>query len=335
MQLALGRRALQGVVAAAVSAVLSGATGNPAQRDENCAAATPASTVTYTSPFGQQRPVAADSAEWRIHLSKWRPSKWPPQQFTFELKNDKTSAVSDLTFDAWGPASKALQVNQVDEIHIFSDKLLILGRAGANSSEAVIVQLPSGKILDRFACFMPAVSPTSRFMAFLKSFPGHPGPVSVTAEYLVYSLSRSGSNSPNLRAIYPPGATTTAGSNLVPGLESLVHWISSDRIFWLDAKTLAFADQYHGEVRLVLADLNDEVQSPSVRTETLDPSGLLDLANCRHRYSAADLKNLSRDSSALLRVKELVLTSQKPGFICVRFDSNPCLTRTELTLKAP
>src|SRR6185437_4636045 len=101
MQLALGRRALQGVVAAAVSAVLSGATGNPAQRDENCAAATPASTVTYTSPFGQQRPVAADSAEWRIHLSKWRPSKWPPQQFTFELKNDKTSAVSDLTFDAW------------------------------------------------------------------------------------------------------------------------------------------------------------------------------------------------------------------------------------------
>ncbi len=51
-------------------------------------------------------------------------------------------------------------------------------------------------------CFMPALSPGHRFLAFLKDFPGYPGPVQITAEYIVYDLTRSAEyNRPHFKAV--------------------------------------------------------------------------------------------------------------------------------------
>lgn len=335
MRLVLVTRAVESIAVVITSTALLGSARTPTMPDDTCATATSSAPVSYTTSFGQQQVLSASSAKWGIRLVAFQPSIWPPRQFTFAVKNEKTTAAGQLTFDAWG-SSDSLQVNQIDEIHIFGDKLLIIGRAGANSSEADVVELPSGKILDRFPCFMPAVSPGSRFVAFLKSFPGHPGPVSVSAEYLVYSLvDGPASRGAHLRAVYPPGATTAPGGNLLPGLDSPVHWISSERLFWIDADTVAFTDHYPGQDELVLVNLGDAVQAPDVRTETIPADKLIDLDRCRSRYSAADLESISRDPSGLIRVKEIALISKESGYLCLRFDTSPCLTRTEFTVKAP
>jgi len=327
-----------------VSTKLLGSGASPPRQQQTCVGITPPP-PTYIIPFGQQHQVEAESAQWRIRLAEWQPSGWPAKQFTFELKSEKNRAVSQLTLRAWDPPPQALQLNQIDEIEIFSDRLLILGRASASLSEADVVELPSGKILDRFPCFMPVVSPDHRFVAFLKSFPGHPGAVSVNAEYLVYSLAQSSIyNRPHSErgaiydagwAVYPPGATNAPGSNLVPGLGSPVHWISSGRLFWLDAKTLTFTDHYPGENRLVSVNLSQEVQAPIVRTEVISPSDLIDLGRCRSAYSEEDLKTVSNDPSGLIRVREISLAPERPDHVCLRFDPAPCLTRTEVTLKLP
>lgn len=342
MRLLLTHWGPRGVASMLLWASLLGTAVTPSERVQTCAGKTPLSPVTYATTFGQQQQVAADSARWRIHLTEWQPSQWPPQQFTFDLKNERTSAVSQLRLPAWDSASEALQVNQIDEIDIFEDRLLILGRAAASSSEAVVVEVPSGKILDRFPCFMPLVSPDHRFVAFLKSFPGHAGPVSVNAEYLVYSLAQNSTyNRPHFEAgktydagwaVYPPGATNASGENLVSGLDSPVHWISSGRLFWLDAKTLAFTDRYPGENRLVVVDLSSGLRSPLVRTEALNPSDLVDLEHCRNNYPAGDWKGVSSDPSGLIRVREITPIPGRPGYVCLRFDPNACLARTELTL---
>jgi hypothetical protein len=287
-------------------------------------------------PFGQQRPVSAESSEWQVRLTGWHPTKWPPQQFRLEVKNKNSGSVSQLALNAWGGATgQALELNQIDEMGIFENKLLILGRASANSSEADILELPSGKALDRFPCFMPVVSPDNQFVGFLKSFPGHPGPVSVSAEYLIYSLAHIPTGSSPVRAVYPPGATNAPDSNLVPGLDSPVHWISSEHLFWLDAQTLAFADRYQGEQHVVVVDLSHGIPAPIVRTETINLGDLIDLENCRKQYSPGDFTNVSRDPSSLVHVQGISHVLQSPGYLCLRFQASPCLARTELTVQAP
>lgn len=324
------------IVALAVTftAILSGVRPSMAV-DDACESSRSPTPVGYTAFFGRQHGLAASSAEWSVRLVAWQPSTWPPRQFTFEAKNRKAAIAKRLAFGAWGSLD-SLQVNQIDEIHTFRDKLLIIGRAGANSSEADIVDLKSGKILDRFSCFMPAVSPDSSFVAFLKSFPGHPGAVSVNAQYRVYSLLDDPANHrPPLRAVYPPDATTAPGGNLTPGMDSPAHWISSGRLFWIDASTVAFTDHYPGQDELVLVNLSDSHKEPVLHTQKLPVGELVDLQRCQSRYSAAELKNIALDLAGMIRVKEIDAMPGKPGSICLRLDANPCLTRTELILEAP
>jgi hypothetical protein len=321
----------QGVSLTIMTMLVLASRGDATRPDEGCAISKVQSFVTYASSFGQQHTVMAESKEWRIRLAGWQPAAWPPRQFTFQVKNERTGTSRQLTFDAWG-STRALQVNQVDEIHVFGNKFLLLGRAGANSSEVDIMELPSGKILDRFSSFMPAVSPDRRFVAFLKVFPGHPGPVSINAEYLIYSLD---TGSDHLRAVYPPGATTAPGGNLVPGLDSPVHWISSERLFWIDASTVVFTDHYPGEDKLVVVKSSGGTRAPVVRTETLPAGELIELERCRTHYSAKDLTSVSLDPSGLIRVKEIAFDAHEPGHVCLRFEPNPCLTRMELAVQVP
>lgn len=304
-----------------------------------------ASSQSYNSFFGQQISLKAESPEWQVQLVKWQPSKWPPEKFTFEVANTKRGAVSRLSFSAWSANSSALQVNQIDEIAVIpgQNRFLVLGRAGASSSEADLIGLPSGEILDRFPCFMPVVSPDRRLLAFVKPFPGHPGPVTVTAEYLVYDLTRSPSyNRPHFVPgvtydagwpVYPPGATNAVGSNLVPGLSSPFHWLSSKGLFWLDARRLTFTDRYNYQESFVVVDMSYGIHSPLARTEVLNPSDLVDLQKCKTNYSPDDYARMLRDPSGLIDVQQISLAPKWPGHVCLRFQPNPCLTQPELALE--
>lgn len=302
------------------------------------------SSPSYNSFFGRQVSLKAKSPEWQVQLVKWQPSKWPPEKFTFEVTNAKGGAVSRLSLPAWNSTS-ALQVDQIDEITVIpgQNRFLVLGRPGASSSEADLIGLPSGEILDRFPCFMPVVSPDRRFLAFVKPFPGHPGPVAVTAEYLVYDLTQSPSyNRPHFIPgvtydagwpVYPPGTTNAVGSNLVPGLNSPVHWLSSRGLFWLDARRLTFTDRYNYQDRFVVVDMSYGIHSPLVRTEVLNAGDLLDLQKCKTNYSADDYARMLRDPSGLIDVQQISLAPKWPGHVCLRFQPSPCLTQPELALK--
>jgi len=72
-----------------------------------------------------------------------------------------------------------------------------------------------------------------------------------------------------------------------------------------------------------------------VRTKLLNTSGLIDLQRCRNNYSPEDLKNISADPSGLIRVQQISPAPETPGYVRLRFDPSPCLTRTELTLELP
>lgn len=185
--------------------------------------------LSYDLPYvGRQPPVKGRSPDWLITLTGRQ--KYAPriscEGFVFSLKSERNGTASQFTI-----CTAALQVDEIDVIN--SSRALILGRLGANFPTAEVVDLPSGRVLDEFWCFMPVISPGHRFLAFLKSFPGHPGPVAVEAEYLVYDLKRSAAyNREHLRTgvtydagwpVYPPGATNAEVENLKPGMDSPVH----------------------------------------------------------------------------------------------------------------
>lgn len=316
-----------------------------AQENASCPPANATQVASYATRYGQQKALAAKSPDWGVQLIRWEPATWPPQQFEFEIRNVATKATSHITVPAWGPDKNALQLHQIDQVNIFADRLLVVGRQTANFSEADVLELPSGIIVDQFRCFMPAVSPDRHFIAFIKPFPGHPGPVSVTAEYLVYDLtespefnrsrSKSGVTYDAGLPVYPPGATNAPGSNVVPGTDSPVHWIASDQLYWLDPTTLAFADRYEREVDLVTVKLRGGLYSPQARTAVLNRSLLLDLSQCRNRYSDEDMKKIAHDPSALIHLQQIAPAAGHPGYVCLRLETSACLTTASLMVKVP
>jgi hypothetical protein len=298
----------------------------------------------YSSFFGRQSPVTGKSSDWQIALVKRErySSCIYGGVFLFSLKSGRSGAASQFRL-----CTEALQVDEIDLVS--GTRALILGRAGANFPTADVVELPSGKVLDEFSCFMPMASPGHRFLAFLKSFPGHPGPVAVGAEYIVYDLTRSAVyNRPHFKPgttydegwpIFPPGATNATGENLKPGLDSPVHWVSSARLFWLDPRTLAFADFFPGRDRLVVVDLRNGIKKPTIRTLELDPSEIVDLGGCRTLVAPSDLKSLSRDPAALVRVTSVNTLAGSPGVLCLHFSAvnlpAACLKRSDLMVRVP
>lgn len=315
-----------------------------------CSGVKPLPPPSYASFFGRQRPVEGESREWRIRLAAWSPSKWPPQRFTFSVKNNITGATYRLTFPGWASPSRSLRVAQVDEIDpLGHDRALILGRLDANLPVANVVALPSGALLDHFLCLWPALSPDKRFLAFVKPFPGHPGPVSITNEYLIYDLARGPAyNRPHFKPgrvygagwpIYPPGATNAAGENMVPGLAAPGHRLSSSRLFWLGPATLAFTDYYDGVDRLVVARIPRGIRAPVVHTVALRPSEILDLGRCKKAIAPSDFSRWSRDPAALIQVTQISPAPAEAGAACLffsaRLEPSSCFRVTNLKVGLP
>lgn len=189
----------------------------------------------------------------RVELVGKSSSQVCSPQFSFKLTRRHGGGDSNFAFCNY--------TEQVDEIDLIGEaRLLVLGRAAASAPVASILDLPSGKIVDHFMCFMPAVSPDHHFLAFVKSFPGHPGPVEISAEYLVYDLTRSPEDNrhvPNSldsdagQVAYPVGAPNTPGSNILPEGQPYHRWASRG-LFWIDRLKFAFGDEFGGHTALVV-----------------------------------------------------------------------------------
>ncbi len=307
------------------------------QTEGECRPATARQKPSYESFFGRQASVEAESPEWRIVLARTDHSPSCPNQFTFSVSKRRESAVSQFKI--------CNESAQVDEVGIIGkNKALILGRATASISVATAVELPSGKVADHFMCFLPALSPNHRFLAFIKMFPPHPGPVAISDEYLVYDLTRDGEyNRPHFKVgvgydpgwpLYPPGATNAIGENVVPE-GSPFHSRSSQALFWLDDDTLAFADFFQGRNNLVVANLSRGVRYADVRTLSLDPSQLIDLDQCRKTTAPSDFESWSKEPAGLIRVSEIELVPDRPGMACLVFVPSPCLRYATFIAKLP
>jgi hypothetical protein len=192
---------------------------------------------------------------------------------------------------------------------------------------------------------VPALSPTHHFLAFIKSFPGHPGPMAVSDEYLIYDLTRPPSYnrlhpSPSVTSeadlpMYPPGARNAPGDNLIPGIESPAHWAMSSGLFWVGPDDVAFVDLFQGQSRLVSVSLSQGATAPLVRTLYLNPSELVDLQACQRTSQALDFEKWSTNPALLLRVVQIAASSQQPGDLCLRFAPNSCLRTTEISVRLP
>lgn len=300
----------------------------------------------YMSFYGAQQAVQGEFGGWRIRLAEWQPLEWPPRRFKFLARNGKAGGTLQFTLGAWDGNSKSLQANQVVEIDPLNDsRALILGLAAAGASVADIVDLPSGVVVDRFNCFDPIISPNHHFLAYVKSFPGHPGPDSVSDEYLAYDLTRTaGYNRPHFQPnltydagwpVYPPGSTNAAGENLVPGLDAPAHRHSSTGFFWLDDQRLAFTDFFDGQNRLVVANLSNGIQKPDIKTLRLDASGIVDLEKCRGVVAPSDFARWSKDPGGLIRVSGITPVPGQSGTVQLGLVPGPCLTQSELTVTIP
>lgn len=312
----------------------SSATAIP-QVPDRCREMKPQPTPSYEAVFGQQIMISAQARSLLITLVRRSSSKRCPSSFVLYFRITNTSKSDGATFTLCN------ETVQIDEIDVVSPtRVLLLGRVAANAPVANIVELPTGRVVDHFMCFMPAISPTHRFLGFIKNFPGHPGPGLISAQYLAYDLIHSpqynrpfgaSSSEPGL-PVYPIGTTNTPGSNVVsPG--AMYHTWSSQRLFWLGDDLLVFGDFIDGHNSLVLCDAKRGLRDVRVNTIDLASLDLVDLSRCRQSLSSEDFESIAQQPAGVIHIEQVEIVKQ--GWICVRLVANNCLKRQGVMVPPP
>jgi len=173
------------------------------------------------------------------------------------------------------------EMAQVDAIDKGVDgKLVVRGMVNGSTSEVAVIDLGAARVIDRFLCYLPAISYDGRYIAFIKFYPAHFAE-GVEDHYMLYDLAigpqqnrpsgARGDDWTNVgRCIYPPGVGNAESDNVGRPRET-VHY-SKSRLFWSpNREQLFFADESNSnsQVTLVLADIaaNENV---SVRVLTQD-----------------------------------------------------------------
>lgn len=146
-------------------------------------------TQTYSAAYNPnvQGPAFAESREFKLSLEGTGNCERCAGGKSFLFKVSKKANQETWSF------SVADEMAQIDEVHIVnSSRVVVVGRATPHASLVHLVDFTSGKVLDKFLCYRPRVSPDSRFVAYVKFYPEHLAtPYSLTDEYLVYDLTVS------------------------------------------------------------------------------------------------------------------------------------------------
>ncbi len=285
----------------------------------------------YERFFGRQLPVSAVSRIWRITMDGSEPCNKCPggraDVFTAVKREGGESYQIRLTKPP----------GQVDELDVVGEsRLAVFGRNTTNAALVNVLELPGGTELDSFMCYDPSLSPDHRFLAYLKLFPGHPGPVDITNEYVVYDLTQSpASNRFNLRQgvgydagmpVYPPGATNATGE-FVASDEWSAHVLVSEGLFWLgQTDAVAFADRWRGAINLVVADVSQGVRQPKVEVHPLDSGKIVDMASCRNKVAPSDFDNWYKDPASLVSVTDIALAGADAPKVRLTLAPHTCLT---------
>ena len=293
------------------------------------------------SPFQpqSQRKLSTRSGLWQVSLTGW--SRCPASIVAFQCYSFRAEQLATHSVTTFLLANETVQVDAVSIAG--SSRTAILGRALPNLAIITLVDLPTGKELDRVICEWPSLSPNRRFVAYLKFVPAHPGyEWSPSAEYLVYDLTAPPQDNRTLsnRArpldpydvgwpLYPEGAKNISGDNLFEGHDVPAHWMISPFYWFTNSEVVAFVDRWQGADSLVLADIKAGIDSPKVRLHPLNTAGVVDLPGCRDRVAPSDFEAWSRDPATLINVEEIQLSPGKPSLLRLRLTPNPCL-RTDV-----
>ena len=322
-------------LAISIGANLPGVSAAPGWRDSRQQAESRRHQPFYQRPFGHQPPVSVASKNWSITMIG--------SAECGECPGGKAWVFTALRKDG-GESYKIRLTNsptQVDELALVDEsRLVVFGRNTANAVLVNVLRLPQGAELDSFMCYSPALSPDHRFLAYLKPFPGHPGPVDITNEYVLYDLTgRAASN--RVRGghgiahdagipVYPPGATNAAGEFVAPN-EWSAHVMASDGLFWLgETDAVAFVDRWQGTNSLVVVDLSRGVHRPrlTLTVRALETGSIVDMADCRNKAAPSDLENWSKAPASLISVTDISLSSTGAPQVRLTLAPHPCLRST-------
>lgn len=289
-----------------------------------------------------QRKLSAQSDRWAVSLTRWKacPEAFGNWCYFFRVEDKLNHTVAAFRL--------ANQTAQVDALSIVGgSRVAVLGRALPILAIVTVVDLPSGKEIDRFVCGGPVPSPDGRFVVYGKFVPAHPGyEWSPSAEYLIYDLTASaeGNRTPPNRGrpldpydvgwpVYPEGAKNISGDNLFEGHDVPVH-SSASWFFWLDkSSTVAFVDRWQGVNRLVVADVSGGIQRPKVHAYPFDTGAVVDLPACKSKVAPSDFEAWSKDPSTLISVTDIHASPETSHSLRLRFSPHPCLATTTLDVR--
>jgi len=201
-----------------------------------------------------------------------RPLRYHDDQITATLivgKDHDSLAIESAGANV-GRVDLPVEMAQVDEIRrAVSGKLVVRGMVNGAGSEIAVVDVASAKLLDRFVCYLPSISPDGRYIAFIKFYPAH-FTEGADDHYMLYDLARSaeGNRPAGVPAedwdtvgfcLYPIGVGNQSADNLRRP-EGTRH-MSRSGFFWSAHGQVAFADQVEGEpdVRVLLVTVEDGV----------------------------------------------------------------------------
>jgi len=174
------------------------------------------------------------------------------------------------------------EMAQVDEIRKTStNRLIVRGMANGSTAEVAIVEPSLATIVDKFLCYLPAVSPSGRFIAFIKFYPSHFAE-GTDDHYMLYDTEKAavGNRPTSISTIdernvglcfYPPGCINQDNDNVDRPAE--VPHFSKSKFFWNPHREeVLFADLLDSGARitLVLADVeeNGHVTTRSLGVQT-------------------------------------------------------------------
>jgi hypothetical protein len=291
----------------------------------------------FGAPYQQH--VVASSHGWRISLLRWGPCRRAISGRCFFFVAGRMADHKIFRFRV------ANFTSQVDVITVVGGgEAAILGRVSANLFVITLVALPSGRQVDMFVGYWPAISPSLRYIAYVKWFPEHMGyGYTMTSEYLAYDVALPPSeNRPRgVRRgdyyrvgwpLYPPGAANSPGDTVLIGQDVPAHVMVSDGFFWLGKNAVAFVDRWRDVNSLVVGDLSVGIRHPRITVRRIETSRVVNFASCAGKVAPSDLERWRKGPGSLIHVQKIRSSPGKPGWVRLILGPQPCLSATTLDL---
>jgi hypothetical protein len=191
-------------------------------------------------------------------------------KYTVRLRRDKLNLLLSVNKKGQPPTTLVLpnEMVQVDKVEfVTANKIALLGAVNGDVNAVALVDLDSAKIIDKFYCYAPTLSPDKQFLVYIKFFPAH-FVQGVSDVYLLYDLHKSPAENraagvPNGdvqnvgRVIYPPESKNQSGDN-TDRPESEIHTLESGAFYWAPKEDrLVFVDRFQDRFSLITASFSD------------------------------------------------------------------------------